>query len=359
MYAKTLILLLFSTSFLSAQESKPCYQLRLKSEEYPLFSQSVFSGIYDKGGKLEYSTQIQKERTGLYVHLNICDRKMAEEVQFQLSQEVLKVLGAASSLETLNQQEKWKLNALQAINRKLSYALKNPARPELRLNGLVQKEGQVVFLSTLDKGNLLLTNRQPQILDNWLGKEVIVNGFRNEDGSIEVEGLLPLERNTLDLFIMSQCPFGLSAASQLINYAQGRDDVHFNIHYIFYNTPNGFSAMHGESELMENLVQMSVRDIYGSSYLTYMLLRAEDKAASWQSLASKAGFKKSEIQAIQERIEKERDQLIANEYDYVANQQKITDGSPSYLWEGQKVSDISMLPQFNDLRLELSGNCGN
>jgi hypothetical protein len=44
-----------------------------------------------------------------------------------------------------------------------------------------------------------------------------------------------------------------------------------------------------------------------------------------------------------------RDSMIRQEYDYVARQCEILDGSPSYLWESEKVMDLRRVPGFKGI----------
>jgi hypothetical protein len=355
------IFFLSLTVVLFSQEKSTCYKLRIKSEEYPLFSQSVFTGIYENGGSLDYSIEVQKERTGLYVHVSICDRSIAESIKYRLSQEVVNVLSSIPSLDNISEQDQWKLNALKSINKKIDYALKNPSRPEVTLRGLLSTSGDVIFLSTLNDGNLLLTSRTRGTLNGYIGQQVIANGFQNEDGSVEVTSLLPVRENTLELFIMSQCPFGLQAAERLIAFKSRQRDVapEIEIRYIFYETPEGFTAMHGEAELQENVVQILIRDNNREHFFDYLSLRIQDEAAAWQTLAKEAGIKPLDIQTIEAKLSSDKEDIIKHEYDYVAKKHKIADGSPTYVWEGQQVGNISLLKAFKNLNLELSGNCAN
>jgi len=358
---RLLIPLLFISTIVLGQAQTPCYKIRLKSEQYPIFSQSVFNGIHEKGGKLDYSVEILKERTGIFVNISICDRVLAEQVKSELSQEVVDVLSQIESLDRIEPTTKWKLNALKAINQKIDYALKNPSRPEVNLKGTIQSNNGVMILATIKDGTSLLTSRMQNRLSPFEGQQVVVHGLRNEDNSIEVQSILPVKENTLELFIMSQCPFGLQAAERLIDFKNrtGAQSPELDIRYIFYQKPTGFESMHGEEELVENLVHMLIRDRHGNVFFDYLTKRIDDKTANWQNLAAAAGLSKKEINSLETALKTDREVLIRQEYDYVNNKNRIADGSPSYVWQGEQINNLELIEAFKDINLQLSGDCAN
>ena len=78
-------------------------------------------------------------------------------------------------------------------------------------------------------------------------------------------------------------------------------------------------------------------------------LRNDDSRAEWQKVAGQAGLHKNDVVFIQTGITTNREAIIRQEYDYVAGQCEILDGSPSYLWESQKVADIRKLDAFKGI----------
>ena len=88
----------------------------------------------------------------------------------------------------------------------------------------------------------------------------------------------------LDLFIMSQCPYGVRAVNSLkevLPHFRGR--LRLDIHYIATKTASGFSALHGRSEVEENIRQLCAKKHYGkrNRYLSYLWCRYTGNA--WRS----------------------------------------------------------------------------
>jgi len=97
----------------------------------------------------------------------------------------------------------------------------------------------------------------------------------------------------LDVFVMSQCPFGVKALNAMEEVlANFGDDVDFDIHFIADedpNTPSGFKALHGEPEVMENIRELCAIKHYpkGRKYMQYILCRNKNyKSNDWRPCAT-------------------------------------------------------------------------
>ena len=88
----------------------------------------------------------------------------------------------------------------------------------------------------------------------------------------------------LDLFIMSQCPFGVRAVNSLKELLPhfGRK-LRLEIHYVADRTASGFSALHGQPEVDENIRQLCAKKHYPkrNKYLDYLWCRYTGRA--WRS----------------------------------------------------------------------------
>ena len=95
----------------------------------------------------------------------------------------------------------------------------------------------------------------------------------------------------LDLFVMSQCPYAAQAVlamQEVLKNFPGRLD--FDLHYIADQHQGGFRALHGQSEVAENIRQLCAKKHYGKDnrYLGYVWCRFADYSSDdWQSCAVK------------------------------------------------------------------------
>ena len=100
----------------------------------------------------------------------------------------------------------------------------------------------------------------------------------------------PQRRRQVDVFIMSQCPFaakGVLAMKEVLANFPGK--LRFNIHYIATLGQDGsFSALHGHSEVDENIRQLCAREHYGKRgrHLRYTMCRMQDyRSDDWKKCA--------------------------------------------------------------------------
>ena len=186
---------------------------------------------------------------------------------------------------------------------------------------------------------------------------VVADGFVKVPGEFEVTRFLAKRENTLELFVMSFCPFGQKAEAKLLAFLASTNAIaklRLDVHYIFYkqqkDAKDVFVSLHGEPEVTENLVQMLMRDHFPSVvFQNYLHLRNKSGDTDWKKLAEQVGLTKDNIAFIETSITTNRDALIRGEYDYAAGRYEITDGSPSYVWESERVSDLKKIAAFKGL----------
>jgi 2-hydroxychromene-2-carboxylate isomerase len=100
------------------------------------------------------------------------------------------------------------------------------------------------------------------------------------------------KKNDVQVFVMSQCPFGVKAIDAMKKVLTNFDNkVAFDIHYIADKTPTGFSALHGQPEVDENIRQLCAKKIAkkGDKYLDYIWCRNKDyRSNEWKGCAKEA-----------------------------------------------------------------------
>src|SRR6185503_5003946 len=101
-----------------------------------------------------------------------------------------------------------------------------------------------------------------------VGREARVQGSIRELDVLTADALREVHANTLDLFVMSQCPFGRQAVhsvvEELLQQPSGNRPA-LRVRYIFYEQKDAqgntsFTSLHGEPEIVENLVQIVLQE---------------------------------------------------------------------------------------------------
>ncbi len=112
----------------------------------------------------------------------------------------------------------------------------------------------------------------------------------------------PAIEKSLQLFVMSQCPFGVKAENAMREVLEAfKDDgLKFEIHFIADETaPGEFKALHGPSEVAENIRQLCAMKYYPKNYkfMDYIWCRNENiRDENWQECAKKAGMDVAKIE---------------------------------------------------------------
>ncbi len=117
------------------------------------------------------------------------------------------------------------------------------------------------------------------------------NGKVDCDDDTCKENLLCREEKLahLDVFVMSQCPYGVMGLDAMKEVLEAfKNEMTFNVHYIADETENGFNALHGQPEVDENIRQLCAIKHYPKDYkfMDYIWCRNKDiRNADWKPCA--------------------------------------------------------------------------
>jgi hypothetical protein len=145
--------------------------------------------------------------------------------------------------------------------------------------------------------------------------------------------------NQLDLWVMSQCPFGVKAEGGLINArAQNAipENVKVNVRYIVGEAKvegkTTWQSLHGDPELQEDIRQIAIQKTWPDKFWKYLEARNVDyHAEDWKAAATTAGLNPTEVEATTKLGRK----LLAQDIKDAA-QLKVS-GSPTYMWQNTYV----------------------
>ena len=119
---------------------------------------------------------------------------------------------------------------------------------------------------------------------------------------------------TLELFVMSYCPYGVQAEEKLLPIVKEfGDEIDFKLQFIAQekNEPSAqditpFTSLHGYPEVAENIRQLLIAQEYPDRYLDYILCRGKKLDKSWEDCAEKLGINVAKIQALSDSPEVEQ-----------------------------------------------------
>lgn len=399
------IALALVASVASAQPSvftpkTPRHELRLSPTEYSIVHSAISSGVTRYGGDAEFSVRLAQETSTqapdpvnapLVWTLTITQPRLIEVLQLWMAEKTTELVGVID-VDQLNAETKVAVRAVQSVNLKLAQAKANPAWDLVTTPALVGTKGLAnpappttapdtvasPIVYTLSSGNEIVEVASPSqtvvaSLRSLVGKRAIIKGYVKSPGAIDLVSAAPVLENTLELVVMSQCPFGVKAADAVIEYLKSPGNLtagaatppSLSIRYLFYKRHEQGSdgkpqiiwwSLHGEGEVEENLVQIVIRDTFADRFRDYVQRRAHSPTAAWQDLASQVGFAANEIAMIAGHIKDNRAKIIESEHVYVSTTLGVNDGSPTFAWESQIVTSVNKVPVFKAIDLS-KGSC--
>lgn len=208
----------------------------------------------------------------------------------------------------------------------------------------------------LDYMPLYLIKKTPEVSKKF--EEPIKNGYlkANDDFVIfekqtryGVHVGKPIKPNLLEIFVMSQCPYGVMAEGRIIDAQKlGKipENIKVNIRYIVSPGANGqeFSSLHGAGEWEENVRQLIIKDKYPTKFWKYLEVRNKNYQSSlWDQAAEAAGLNPN----IFRKYWKHGLELLKQDMEY--GQQFGVSASPTIIWEGRTVTDINGLGNIKGL----------
>ncbi|NOQ38626.1 hypothetical protein GQ472_07125, partial [archaeon] len=106
---------------------------------------------------------------------------------------------------------------------------------------------------------------------------------------------------TLDMYIMSQCPYGVQAEDGAIPAVKKlKDSVNYNIYFIANDNGDGtFSSLHGQPEVDENMRQICIMEKYPEQFLDYLTClnkNYRNAGTAWKSCAESNSIDTTEIE---------------------------------------------------------------
>lgn len=169
------------------------------------------------------------------------------------------------------------------------------------------------------------------------------------------------KENVLEVFVMSQCPYGVMAENMIIQaYKDGKlpKDKEIRIRYVVnYDERKGFSSLHGSGEWEEDVRQLLIAKYYPSKLWKYLELRNKDyRSSRWDKAMEDAGINVSKIS---KKFDSEGLELLKKEAAY-GDEYEIS-ASPTFLWEGKAVLDFrtaAQIPGFEFLNSSSSAGKG-
>jgi len=144
--------------------------------------------------------------------------------------------------------------------------------------------------------------------------------------------------NVLELFVMSQCPYGVMAENKIIEARKAGKlpkDKEIKIRYIvnYDAASDTFSSLHGQAEWEEDARQLVIAKYFPEKFWDYLEVRNDMyQSKRWDLAAKEVGLKPKKI----EKLMDEGKAMLKEEAQHAAG----VNASPTFLWEGKVKTDM-------------------
>ncbi|MBD3243187.1 MAG: hypothetical protein GF331_21540 [Chitinivibrionales bacterium] len=109
-----------------------------------------------------------------------------------------------------------------------------------------------------------------------------------------------------DLYIMSQCPYGIDALAHFVDYVRAMPSAEWGIWFIGTVDENGrLESLHGSEEIEDEKLWLAVAELYPEHYLAFLASRAAG-APSAEAAAASVGLDISRLRTWAQRHGQER-----------------------------------------------------
>lgn len=173
------------------------------------------------------------------------------------------------------------------------------------------------------------------------------------------------DKPKLQLFVMSQCPYGVQAENAVKPVLDAlKDKISFELRFIANSDgAGGFTSLHGPDEVNEDIRQVCAAKYAPSTYMNYVICRNKNiRSTDWQACATEAKIDSAKIKTCSEGAE---GKALLTENIKLATELNVG-GSPtikinSQDYRGQRTADAfleSICAAFNNAPVECSQALG-
>lgn len=138
------------------------------------------------------------------------------------------------------------------------------------------------------------------------------------------------KENHLQVFIMSDCPYGRKAVEALNGVIDNfGDSLDYEIHYIANEAGDGFNSLHGQYEVDENIIQLCVKEHSSEVWFDYVYCRSTKgvRDIDWNECADETGV---DADAVQTCFDGDEGKELLREDIKIANSLGVS-GSPTWM----------------------------
>lgn len=158
-----------------------------------------------------------------------------------------------------------------------------------------------------------------------------------ERGTFNNIGFSTKDPVSVDLYVMSQCPYGVQAVNSIAPVVKkfGKN-INFNLNYIASDNGDGtFTSLHGQAEVDGDIIQLCAKKYDSRKYLDMIVCQNNDYSnvdTNWESCAKEVGL--SNIEKVRTCASSDEGKKLLSENIKLADAAYVS-GSPTYYIGGE------------------------
>jgi len=211
---------------------------------------------------------------------------------------------------------------------------------DVTVNDVTEQDGlYMISFSTTDGDSYVYVSKDGKNIVSGLVSLDLSSASASSSQSAEVP---KTDKPTIDLYVMSYCPYGNQAEDTMLPvYNLLKDSVTWNVHFIVSTSGNTVSSLHGPAEVTEDEVEACILSDYGidkwfsiATYVNDNCGSAND-AACWTTEAQKIGI---DVDKINNCVQNQGVDLMKQEEK--ASNAAGASGSPTLIINGVKTNAV-------------------
>lgn len=150
-----------------------------------------------------------------------------------------------------------------------------------------------------DQASLIISGSVPVMQFGFQGKKLSFAEFQLKDSLVKLEKyrwlyvnqqipddstIIPLlktepvkSKSSYDLYIMSQCPYGIQALAGFVEFVKEFKDIDWKIQFIgTIEDDTSFSSLHGVQEVEDEMMWLAIKELYPEKWMEFLEIRSRE-----------------------------------------------------------------------------------
>jgi len=198
------------------QPQQPRYELEVNFAEFSVLNSAAQLGVGKYGGAADFAVRLARDGNDVIWTVTIKNPRLMEVMEHWMAEKTTELVNLLD-FNNLDIGNKLALQTVKSVNEKIAHARVNPIWDSVKLSGKVKKDKGQWFIES-DHGKYKIMVDKIKEIKSMKDKPVVVTGFIKVREQIELTHFVEKKKNTLEMFVMSLCPFSQRSQASIIEF---------------------------------------------------------------------------------------------------------------------------------------------